>query len=64
MCHIHPKYNPRRRPTADCMLCWEEYLEANPETPILAKDLRRLLFRAFHAKAKAWMLRQLWKDHI
>ena len=62
MCFQHPKYKPTRRPYADCLLCWEEYLTANPEAPVLAKDLRRLLFVAFRAKGRVFQIQNMWKD--
>ena len=63
MCYEHPKYKPTRRPNANCLQCWDEYLTANPEAPILAKDVRRLFFMAFMADIRAYQIHEMWKEH-
>ena len=63
MCNRHPKYKASRRPNANCMDCWSEYLQANPEKPILAKDVYRLLFATYGVRVKTYILHRLWKDY-
>ena len=42
-CSIHKKYRGIKRPSGDCLFCWQIWLENNPSEFLTAKDLSVIL---------------------
>jgi hypothetical protein len=44
MCKNHPNYQAKRKPRADCLECWMEFIRLHPDAMLAAKDVNKILF--------------------